>query len=268
MSDIGAAPVCLACGRLLPSKQGRGRRQQYCNATCRSAARRRRSRVSGTSGISVKADLTPVARHDSLDEVSGQDSGASPAATTGGCVPPEPLSPDPATSLAAIAAAREEVAAAEASLQLAVDRARAAGHSWREIGDVLETSRQAAFQRFGRPIDPRTGTPMNRAVLPGATDKAIMIFAAMSAGRWAEARSDFSASLEGRLDPDRLAAGWAQTISMIGSFERMGEPLTYPVGDSTVTDIPLYFEAGERTGRVSFDSDGEVVGLFIRPVSA
>jgi hypothetical protein len=32
-----------------------------------------------------------------------------------------------------------------------------------------------------------------------------------------------------------------------------------------VVDIPLYFEAGERTGRVSFDHDGKVVGLFIRP---
>ena len=63
---------------------------------------------------------------------------------------------EPASSLAGLAAAREQSAAAAAALQAAVDRARAAGHSWREIGDVLQTTRQAAFQRFGRPIDPRT----------------------------------------------------------------------------------------------------------------
>jgi hypothetical protein len=62
----------------------------------------------------------------------------------------------PAGPLAGLAAAREQSAAAAAALQAAVDRARAAGHSWREIGDVLQTTRQAAFQRFGRPIDPRT----------------------------------------------------------------------------------------------------------------
>jgi len=30
-------------------------------------------------------------------------------------------------------------------------------------------------------------------------------------------------------------------------------------------DIPLYFEAGERTGQVTFDRRGKVIGLFIRP---
>ena len=57
----------------------------------------------------------------------------------------------------AVAAARDLSAAAEAALQATIDRARAAGQSWREIGNVLGTSRQAAFQRFGHPVDPGTG---------------------------------------------------------------------------------------------------------------
>ncbi len=109
---------------------------------------------------------------------------------------------------------------------------------------------------------------MSLAVLPGAIDKAIMIFSDMAAGRWEQARRGFGATMRSRLDADRLAAGWAQTIGVIGSFERMGEPLAYPAGDNTAADIPLYFEAGERTGRVTFSPDGEVVGLFIRPASA
>lgn len=133
---------------------------------------------------------------------------------------------------------------------------------------MLDTTRQAAFQRFGRPVDPRTGAPMSRAVLAGATDKAIMIFSDMAAGSWERARRHFGATMRSQLDADRLAAGWAQTIGMIGSFERMGEPLAYPAGDNTIIDIPLYFEAGERTGRVTFSPDGEVAGLFIRPASA
>lgn len=36
------------------------------------------------------------------------------------------------------------------TLQALVDEARAVGHTWQEIGDVLGTSRQAAYQRFGR----------------------------------------------------------------------------------------------------------------------
>ncbi len=170
-------------------------------------------------------------------------------------------------TLLAVVAARDLSAAAATALQAAVDRARAAGHSWKEIGDVLETTRQAAFQRFGRPVDPRTGAPMSREARPGAADKAIAIFTAIAAGRWEDARQELTDRMRADLSADRLAAGWAHTIAMIGSFERMGEPLVFPLGENTVVDIPLHFEAGDRTGHVALDSDGNVAGLFIRPAT-
>ena len=63
--------------------------------------------------------------------------------------------------------------------------------------------------------------------------------------------------------PDRRA--WAQTVAHVGSFERMGEPLVYPANDGHLVDIPLFFEAGELTGQVTFDRESKVIGLFIRP---
>jgi hypothetical protein len=75
-------------------------------------------------------------------------------------------------------------------MQAAVDRARAAGHSWKRIGDVLGTTRQAAFQRFGRPVDPRTGEPMTRAVPAGLTERALAIFVAQAEGRWEDVRGN------------------------------------------------------------------------------
>ena len=44
----------------------------------------------------------------------------------------------------------------EQVLRLCVQQSRDAGHTWQEIGDLLGVTRQAAFQRFGKPIDPRT----------------------------------------------------------------------------------------------------------------
>src|SRR5690349_13129762 len=91
---------CLACGRSLSAKIGRGRPQRYCDATCRSAGRRKRE------SDSVKNELTYRGGVSILDE-------------------------DP---MVALAAAHQRVRDAQVGLQRAVDTARAAGRTWHEIG--------------------------------------------------------------------------------------------------------------------------------------
>jgi hypothetical protein len=55
-----------------------------------------------------------------------------------------------ATHFRNIRAARANFEQAEADLRTAVQQAREAGDSWTVIGAALETTRQAAYQRFGR----------------------------------------------------------------------------------------------------------------------
>ena len=167
--------------------------------------------------------------------------------------------------LEALAAARDLSAAAGEALQQAVDRARASGHSRREIGNVLGTTRQAAFQRFGHPVDRRTGAPMSTEIAPGVADRAVTIVACLAEGRWEEARRDFNAKMSEALDGKRLADAWARMASLVGGYEGMGEPFAHRIADHTVVEIPLRFEAGEATGRVVFDEDGKVTGLWLRP---
>jgi hypothetical protein len=248
MVDPGGSAVCQACGRPLPPREETGRPRRYCDATCRSAARRRRE---GARAPGVKEKLTADRRHDYLDTV---DRLADAAARSASGVP-----------LEALAAARDLSAAAGEALQQAVDRARAAGHSWREIGDVLGTTRQAAFQRFGHPVDPRTGAPMTTTVPPGTADRAVAIFVAITEGRWEDARRDFSAKMSQALDATRLSEAWARMASLVGAYEGMGEPFGHRLAEHTVVEIPLRFEAGEATGRAVFDEEGKVAGLWLRP---
>jgi hypothetical protein len=217
--------------------------------------------------------LTTTGRHDNVDNVAGGTGPAGPLADrvrdSAGRLADElgRIGPDAGAgpALAAMVAARELAAATSEALQEAVDRARAAGRSWREIGDVLGTTRQAAFQRFGHPIDPRTGAPVSTEVLPGAVDRAVEIVSSLTEGRWEEARRDFNARMREGADAERLARGWAHTVSMIGRYEGMGEPFAHRAGDHTVVEVPLHFEAGEAVGRVIFTGDGEVTGLWLRP---
>jgi hypothetical protein len=179
MADVAGPVMCALCGRLLPLQQGKGRTRRYCDARCRDAARRARARDERDRGPGVKDSLTTVIRHGYVYDISEVPETADPVAST---VRDAALrligaltGPDAGSPLDVVAAARGLSAAATGAMQAAVDRAHVAGHSWREIGDVLETTRQAAFQRFGRPVDPRTGTPMTRQVQPGLEDRAVEI---------------------------------------------------------------------------------------------
>jgi hypothetical protein len=165
--------------------------------------------------------------------------------------------------LAAVRVASELAAAAAAALRLSVDLARTAGRTWQELGDVLGVSRQAAFQRFGHPIDPRTGEPMSNAMLPGAAAKATQLMIDWLDEHYDQVTADFTGRMSEVLPVSRLTAAWAQVIGMVGNYEGMGEPLTRQAGDLTIVEIPLRFEAGEMKGRVVYDTGGKVAGLYI-----
>ena len=155
---------------------------------------------------------------------------------------------------------------AEQMLRLSVQQSRDAGHTWQEIGDLLGVTRQAAFQRFGKPIDPRTGEPMDKTVrMTDAPERAIEIVAAVLEGRMDDARPSFDARvLEAFTDKVRGDA-LATVAGLVGAFEGFGttEPFVRRIGDHTVVDIPLRYEAGDMKARVAFDAGEKVAGLFI-----
>jgi hypothetical protein len=214
----------------------------------------------------VQETLTSWVRHANLDVVPNETDGdvlaASAAAGRAGVR--NLLEQPQASPLAAIAFAQGAESAIDAGLQAAVQRAREAGHTWADIGKVLGSSRQAAFQRFARPADPRTGAPMADSVLPGAADRGMVLIANLAAGRWADAHRDFGENAR-KFDAGRLATAWARLAGQIGRLEQVGRPVVYQAGDLTVADIPLSFEAGQRTARIAFDRQGQVAGLHFLP---
>ncbi|GAA2694827.1 MULTISPECIES: DUF3887 domain-containing protein [Actinosynnema] len=172
-------------------------------------------------------------------------------------------SPAPAGTLGAVKAAHRQLLESQELLRDAVERARAEGRTWQEIGEVLGTSRQAAFQRFGRPVDPDTGQPA--VGLAGAADRALVLLGDCVAGRFDRMREDFDRTMRRELTPEHLATVWARVVGSVGRFERFGEPVQHAAGDITVVDVLLEFEAGQVTATVSFDREGKVAGLFFRP---
>lgn len=164
-----------------------------------------------------------------------------------------------------IAHALDVRSAAEDVVRVVVHEARQAGATWQSIGDALGVTRQAAFQRYGKPLDPRTGEPMNTVPLPDAADLAVATVEDLAAGRWAQVTARFDATMRDGLSEDSLAAAWAQIVGLSGAFEAHGVPEVARAGDVTVTDTRICLEAGDYTARISYRDDRSIAGLFILP---
>ncbi|MEE2052744.1 DUF3887 domain-containing protein [Nocardiopsis tropica] len=154
-------------------------------------------------------------------------------------------------------------AAADDVVRAVVQQARQNGATWQVIGDALGVSRQAAFQRYGKPIDPRTGEPMNTTPLPGAAELAASVIGDLAAGQWARVTEQFDPAMRDGLSEDALAAAWAQIVGLSGALEGRGEPEATRAGDVTITNTPLSFEAGDYTARIAFRDDRAIAGLHI-----
>ena len=162
--------------------------------------------------------------------------------------------------------ARDVHLEAEQVLRLSVQQCRDAGHTWQEIGDLLGVTRQAAFQRFGKPIDPRTGEPMDKTVhMTDAADRAVKIATDVLDDRMDLARPFFNAEVLEKFTDEVRGDAVATVTGLVGVFEGFGdgEPFVRRIGDYTVVDIPLRYEAGEMKARVAFDSGEKVAGFFI-----
>jgi len=158
---------------------------------------------------------------------------------------------------------------AERVVIVAVQQARRDGTSWQAIGDALGVTRQAAFQRYGKPTDPRTGEPMNTTPLSDAAPLAATVIDDLAAARWETVAARFDAAMRKGLSADALAAAWAQIVGLSGAYEGRGDTETTRAADVTVTDTPLTFEAGDYVARVAFRDDHTIAGLHIlNPQSA
>jgi hypothetical protein len=107
---------------------------------------------------------------------------------------------------------------------------------------------------------------MDRTVhITDAAERAVAIVTDFLEGRMDDARQSFNAQVLAALTDEKRATALATVAGLVGAFEGFGEgePFVRRIGDHTVVDIPLRYEAGDMKARVAFDADAKVAGLFI-----
>jgi hypothetical protein len=167
----------------------------------------------------------------------------------------------------AIAATRSVDMIVQDTLRALVAQARAAGHTWAEIGELLHVSRQAAFQRFG---GGRRPTSEHGVAVPvdGAVDAAVPVLRAFLDGRLHDARATFGGRMLDACSVELLADVREKVRQYGGEVQAFGTPVISARDGYTGVDIPVALERADGLGRVVLDADRRVVGFFVRPAEA
>ncbi len=168
----------------------------------------------------------------------------------------------------AIAALRSLDMIVEDTMRALVAQARAAGHTWAAIGDVLHVTRQAAFQRFGGGQRPRAEDGEIVAPVEGAAEHALGVLQAFLDGRFDDARSTFDERMLNACSVELLADVREKVRRGAGAVQTLGAPEVSVRDGYTVIDIPVALERADGIGRVVLDVDRQVAGFVVRPKEA
>jgi hypothetical protein len=178
----------------------------------------------------------------------------------------------PGQAMRAIAATRSLDSIVESTLRALVGQARAAGHTWAEIGELLHVSRQAAFQRFGgagRSSDADAAADAVATPIEGAVERAVALLRAFLEGRFDDVRATFSAAMLDACSVELLADVRDRVRRHGGEVEGVGAPVaSVHEGGFTVVDIAVALERADGTARVALDADLQVTGFIVRPKDA
>jgi len=171
-------------------------------------------------------------------------------------------------AIRAIAATRSLDGIVEETLHALVRQARAAGHTWAEIGDVLHVSRQAAFQRFGGGDRPTGDDEAIATPIDDAGERAVAVLQAFLDGRLDDVRSAFDERMVEACSIELLADVRDKVRRGAGDVLAVGTPAVRVRDGYTEVDIPVALERTDGNGRIVFNADGQVAGFFVRPIEA
>ncbi len=195
-----------------------------------------------------------------------------PRAATGGRT--EPGESSAAPRLREIARAAEHVSDAERQLAAAIHAARQAGVTWQEVGDVLGVSRQAAFKRFGRPVDPDTGEVLGTGPRVDPGEIVERVAQLIAAGDYDALRELMTHACAREVTRTRVMGVWRDILADVGALEdcsgigatRDGISLRLePTPGPVVARALLEHEAGEIVLHVSVNRAGRIDGILFAP---
>lgn len=169
----------------------------------------------------------------------------------------------PEVALQRVEIAAELKALTDQALHDAVEQARSHGVAWQLIGDVLGITRQAAFQRFRNPDDPRGSNAMRTQNNTALVPEAEAVYHHLAAGDYQPVARQMTFLVQRVLNEKKVMGVWSDATAMAGNLESLGESFVRPSGSNVVVETPLLFEAGDFVGRIAYNRRNKITGMLI-----
>lgn len=106
------------------------------------------------------------------------------------------------------------------------------------------------------------GTHLPPASVQHDTTLAEQAFQEIAAGQDSQVTALFDSKMASVLTAAELAQAWSRAATADGTLGAEGSPKTFYAGGDLVVDVPLRMARGSLTGRLSFNTQGQIAGLF------
>ncbi|WP_329193343.1 MULTISPECIES: DUF3887 domain-containing protein [unclassified Streptomyces] len=100
------------------------------------------------------------------------------------------------------------------------------------------------------------------AARPDYEQLALDTLGEVTRGDFTAVSARFDEALRGQATAEFLAKSWNDYQKTFGRFESHGDPKQVASGNGNVVDVPLHMAKQPGTFRVTFNTDGQIVGLF------
>ena len=135
------------------------------------------------------------------------------------------------SSVRRVEIAFELKAVADGALREAISDARSTGVPWQVIGDALGITRQAAFQRFGHPINTAGAPKMKTEELDALIPRSEGIYHHLAAGEYTAVGRQMTFVVQRLLHEKKVMGVWSQVTDDVGTLQTLGESFARPSGD-------------------------------------
>lgn len=111
-----------------------------------------------------------------------------------------------------------------------------------------------------------SSTPAGSVSLSALSAGSSQVASELAAGRFASVRTGFNATMMAGLSEQQLASTWAQYAGHLGTFKSAATPIYKALTPGYATYfVPMTFSGGALEIELSFSSNGQIAGFYIRP---